>query len=130
MKLSKIIINSAIVAASIITACNANAGVTATTANSRANCINNESVTWWLGHPYNWRVVSTHSNIYGGGHLIDTGYSNTWRQAAIHWNEAPLDDHRWYVAGYHYLAEYASGRTPFAITYAINCNIYDGWWDH
>ena len=35
----------------------ANAGINGTTAHSRANCVNNESITWWLGHSYNWRVV-------------------------------------------------------------------------
>jgi hypothetical protein len=46
----------------------AHAGLAATTVHSRANCSNNESITWWLGHPYDWRVVSIHTNIYGGAH--------------------------------------------------------------
>ncbi|WP_157698153.1 hypothetical protein [Legionella clemsonensis] len=32
----------------------AHAGINATTAHSRANCVNNESITWWLGHSYDW----------------------------------------------------------------------------
>lgn len=108
----------------------ASAGVVSTTVHSRANCVNNESITWWLGHAYDWRVVSTHSNIYGGGHLIDTGYAVTWRQAAVHWGEAPLDDHRWIVSGYHYLSDYGNGRMPFEITNVGDCSIYNGWWDH
>ncbi|KTC89277.1 MULTISPECIES: hypothetical protein [Legionella] len=108
----------------------ANAGLAATTVHSRANCINNESITWWLGHAYDWRVVSTHTNIYGGGHLIDTGYAVTWRQAAVHWNEAPLNDHRWVVSGYHYLSDYGNGRVPFDTTSVGDCSIYNGWWDY
>ena len=106
------------------------AGMVSTTVHSRANCINNESITWWFNHPYDWRVVSTHSNIYGGGQPIDTGYTVTWRQAAVHWNEAPLNDHRWVVSGYHYLSDYGNGRVPFETTTVGNCSIYNGWWDH
>jgi hypothetical protein len=107
-----------------------NAGLVSTTVHSRANCINNESITWWLGHSYDWRVVSTHTNIYGGGHLIDTGFAMTWRQAAVHWGEAPLNDHRWVVAGYHYLSDYGRGRVPFDTTNVGDCSIYNGWWDY
>jgi len=109
----------------------ANAGMVATTANSRANCYNNESVTWFFNHPYDWRVFSVHYNIYHEGtHQIDTGYRYTWRQAAIHWGEAPLGDHRWTVSGYHFLADYGNGNIPFDKTYAHDCSIYNGWWDH
>lgn len=106
------------------------AGLVSTTVHSRANCSNNESITWWLGHPYDWRVVSTHTNIYGGGHLMDTGYAYTWRQAAVHWGEAPLGDHRWVVSGYHYLKSYGHGKVPFDTTTVGDCSIYNGWWDH
>lgn len=108
------------------------AGLNRTTVHSRANCINNESITWWLNHPYDWRVVSVHANIYGTDkdHIIDTGYAVTWRQAAVHWGEAPLNDHRWVVSGYHYLSTYAKGKVPFDTTTAGDCSIYDGWWDY
>lgn len=109
---------------------NSYAGLYSTTVHSRANCINNESITWWLGHPYNWKVFSIHSNLYGGQHHVDTGFNYTWRAAAVHWGEAPLDDHRWTVGGYHYLAEYGNGRIPFDETHVGNCSIYNGWWDH
>jgi hypothetical protein len=105
-------------------------GTTATTVHSRANCYNNESITWWLFHPYNWKVVSIHISIYGDSHLVDTGFSYTWRQAAVHWGEAPLGDHRWVVNGYHYLIDYGNGRVPFDTTNVKDCNIYNGWWDY
>lgn len=108
----------------------ANAGLLATTVHSRANCVNNESITWWLGHAYDWRVVSFHNNIYGGYHSIDTGYAVTWRQAAVHWGEAPLNDHRWAVSGFHYLSDYGNGKVPFDSTAVGDCSIYNGWWDY
>lgn len=110
---------------------NVYAGLHATTVHSRANCINNESITWWLGHAYNWRVISIHTNTDNNvAHHIDTKYSRTWRQAAVHWREAPLGNKTWSVSGHHFLLEYAGGRYPFESTYVDNCSIYDGWWDY
>ncbi|MGM9454658.1 hypothetical protein ACTAZI_15120 [Legionella bozemanae] len=62
---SKIIIPALLIGLQINVA---NAGLAVTTVHSRANCINNESITWWLGHAYDWRVLSAHVNIYGGNH--------------------------------------------------------------
>lgn len=107
------------------------AGINGTTAHSRANCINNESITWWLGHSYDWRVVSIHNeSISHTSHLIDTGYAVTWRQAAVHWKEAPLGFNNWSVSGHHFLSDYAGGQFPFESTYVDDCSIYDGWWDY
>ena len=51
------------------------AGLYKTTIHSRANCLNNESITWWNGNPYSWRVVSIHTHTpTNQTHLIDTGY--------------------------------------------------------
>ncbi len=112
----------------------ADAGLVSTTVHSRANCSNNESITWWLGHPFDWRVLSIHTDIYSGGsHNIDTGFSKTWRQAAVHWKEAPMKeppDRRWVVSGYHFLSDYGNGNIPFDKTNVGDCDIYNGWWDH
>lgn len=106
-------------------------GINGTTAHSRANCINNESITWWLGHAYDWRVVSIHTDKNtGNSHHIDTGYAHTWRQAAVHWREAPLSKNNWSVSGHHFLLDYTGGRFPFESTYVDDCSIYDGWWDY
>ncbi len=105
---------------------NANAGLDWTTVHSRANCLNNESITWWYLHPYNWRVVSIHHHIATNvQHAIDTGYATTWRQHAIHWGE-PMASGKWEVWGYHYLKGYHDS-FPFDTTYADSCNIIDGW---
>lgn len=123
----KIILLSAILG---VASLNSYAGLVATTVHSRANCYNNESITWWLNHSYDWRVVSVHFDIYNSAHHIDTGYAYTWRQAAVHWGEAPLGDHRWTVSGYHYLIDYGNGKIPFDSTHVGDCSIYNGWWDY
>ncbi len=105
---------------------NANAGLDWTTVHSRANCLNNESITWWYLHPYNWRVVSRHHHHKSReDHYMDTGFAYTWRQHAIHWGE-PIPDGKWSVKGFHYLVDY-SEVTPFDFTYADDCDIIEGW---
>ncbi len=104
-------------------------GINKTTVHSRANCMNNESITWWLGHSFNWRVVSIHQHHKDGPyHVIDTGYNTTWRQAAVCWGEAGFKD-KWIVTGFHYLKGWGNGRY-FDKTDATDCNIYTGWWDY
>ncbi len=110
---------------------NAHSGLWGTTAHSRANCVNNESITWYAGHPYSWRVISFHNYDYthpnSGYHMVDTGMSNTWRQAAVHWNESPVGG-KYFVSGFHYFLE--RGRQILDVnTTATDCSIYDGWWD-
>jgi hypothetical protein len=111
-----------------------NAGIIAPTAHSRANCIGfNESITWYLGHSYWWRVESHHYSSEHDTrprHILNTGAHLTWRAAAYHATEAysSRGDH-WYVVGYHFF--YPNGREVLdTITKASNCNIYDGWWDY
>ena len=112
----------------------ANAGVVAPTAHSRANCAGfNESITWQLGYSYWWRVESHHFLSIGDArphHILNTGKNLTWRAAAYHATEgySSRGDH-WYVAGYHFF--YPNGREVLdTTTMAIDCSIYDGWWDH
>ena len=110
----------------MVASLSANAGLWGTTAHSRANCVNNESITWYAGHSFNWRVVSFH-NINGGYHYIDTGMGYTWRQAAVHWNES-YPGGKYFVSGFHYYED--RGRQVLDVnTTASDCSIYDGWWD-
>jgi hypothetical protein len=103
-----------------------NAGLDWTTVHSRANCLNNESITWWYLHPFNWRVVSIHRHTTGlDTHHIDTGWWYDWRVAAIHWGE-PLASGKWEVSGYHYYDGYSTN-VPMATTWADDCQIIDGW---
>jgi hypothetical protein len=95
----------------------AHAGLFRMTVHSRANCANNESITWWKDHHHTWRIISYHASPYGGGHVIDTGWDYNWRVAAIHWGEGnPLK--LWQVFGKHYDYSY-SKVAPFEETYAI-----------
>lgn len=112
-------------------AVNAHAGLWGTTAHSRANCVNNESITWYAGHSFDWKVVSFHNYDFhhpgSGYHYIDTGMSYTWRQAAVHWNEAWPGD-TYMVEGFHYYKE--RGREVLDTnTQATDCSVYDGWWN-
>lgn len=68
----------------VITSDTAQAGLDRTTVHSRANCLNNESITWWYLHPYNWRVISYHTDQGAQSHTMDTGFNYTWRAHAIH----------------------------------------------
>lgn len=111
------------------------AGFGVTTAASRANCINNESVTWNSKQSFNWRTISIHKHVNGKtdpyfNHLVDTGWAVTWRSAAVHWSEAPdIGKYNWNTWGYHFFAGYANGKWPFVENYARDCRLYDGWWD-
>lgn len=119
----------------IALAINAHAGFNGTTAASRANCINNESITWYYNHPFQWKTISIHQHVNGNKdpywyHLIDTGWATTWRSAAVHWSESPdVGQYKWDVDGYHFYIDYANGKWPMAQTYARDCHLYDGWWD-
>ena len=111
---------------------NTHAGIYATTAHSRANCVNNESITWWLGHSFFWRVISFHNydlnHPQKGYHVINTGMYETWRQAAVHWGESGPGG-SYFVSGFHYFI-YRNHEILDVNTQASNCNIYDGWWDY
>jgi hypothetical protein len=104
----------------------AHAGVHQTTVHSRANCLNNESITWWLNHPYNWRVVSYHISAFNEYHSMDTGFQHTWRAHAIHWGEGDITN-LWTVYGDHFQYEY-SKTVPFDQTEANFCDIIHGWY--
>ena len=105
----------------------AQAGFNGLTSHSRANCINNESITWdWT----TYRLSGTVSQHYRYGswvHGITTGWQNTWRSAAVHWSEA-VPGSGWRVIGYHWLKINGQERM-IAQTDVQDCSIYDGWWD-
>jgi len=107
----------------------AKAGVAALTHHSRANCAGfNESISWRLGYSYLLRTYSEHfRNIDDDlpAHTLDTGQQRTWRSAAVHATEGYGG---WYVRGSHLIHD---GRDWTEIrTWATDCKIYDGWWDH
>ncbi len=84
----------------------AQAGLHGFTMHSRANCANNESISWWAGHSF-------------------TGWQTTWRSAAVHWGEGTGG---WYVLGHHWGIDSHRDKVLLSKTDAIDCRWYDGWW--
>lgn len=109
---------------------NSHAGLAGLTHHSRANCVNNESISWWAGHNFYSRIIAYHN--YGGSQicLYDTFKFYGWRNAAVHWGEAPkVASGDWNVYAYHIM--YSFNGYPFTaqITNVNDCSIYNGWWD-
>lgn len=105
----------------------AHAGLHSRTQHSRANCVNNESITWHAGYSYNLYTISQHYHNGFLDHTVTAGWEWTWRSAAVHWNEA-WPGNSWQVIGYHWINE--RGRNRLLETTNVNdCSIYDGWWD-
>lgn len=82
------------------------------------------------GHPSYWHVINFHNYDYNrpgqGYHYIDTGMTQTWRQAAVHWNESAPGG-KYLVSGFHYYID--RGRELLdGNTIVSDCSIYDGWW--
>lgn len=110
------------------------AGFYGPTSHSRANCAGfNESVAWWFAHPDYRRSISYHfrnERSHAPTHSIDTGMIYSFRAAAYHATEAYSSrGDAWRVIGYHYYKEGRNEKVG-AVSGAIDCNIYDGWWDH
>lgn len=117
-------------ALALLCAAPAKAGLWGLTIHSRANCLNNESITWdrtanhWLWtqswHYRNWSALQ---------HVVTAGTRYTWRSAAVHWGEGNNLVPPWRVIGYHYRYDALKRRwVNLGVTYATGCNIYDGWW--
>lgn len=101
------------------------AGINGLTIHSRANCVNNESITWDLTENWQLATISTHYKDGIIQHSVPTGWQNTWRSAAVHWGEGTGG---WYVEGQHYII--MSGvQKNLGTTRSENCSGYDGWWD-
>lgn len=109
------------------------AGFNGLTVHSRANCANNESITWDYLKIHKLHTASEHyfpdNGVSGKGHrvhTIDTGWEDTWRSAAVHWGEGTG---KWWVYGNHYIKEGRHAARLIKTTFAQDCAIYDGWWD-
>lgn len=101
---------------------------------SRANCVNNESITWDFTKPHQLAVVSFHIADYMNRmgqyekHRLQTAWGLTKRAAAVHWGEGRTPAGYYLVQGWHW--EFL-GRNEIlrANTSVDNCSIYNGWWD-
>lgn len=106
------------------------AGFHSLTANSRANCVNNESITWHANHYYWMRVISFHNYNHIQQHVIDTFQVFTCRAAAVCWAEAPKGQgDPWDVYAYHLMYDNWGKEYIYKITSTNDCDIYNGWWD-
>lgn len=101
------------------------AGFNGFTIHSRANCGNNESISWDWTH--DWWLWTTSKHIKNRSeHTVDTGKAWTWRSAAVHWGEGTGD---YTVSGNHYRHYTDNTYHNEGNTIVNNCDIYDGWWD-
>lgn len=89
---------------------------------SRANCINNESITWdpFFGSYWLW-TYSWHWQYGVYQHNLATGWEYTWRSAAIHWGEGFSGG--WLVQGGHWMWVSGYGNLYLGTTSATNCNL-------
>lgn len=104
----------------------ANAAFNGLSIHSRANCVNNETISWDWTHYWTLNTQTAH---YQNGRLIHqyvTGWQNTWRSAAVCWGEGRGG---WYVVGNHYIAYKSGDMIPLGSTNVTDCSIYNGWWD-
>lgn len=102
------------------------AGFNGVTHHSRANCANNESISWdWNKNWYFW-VKSEHTHQNGTFHRQATGWVNTWRAAVVDWGEGRGG---WKVEGWHWMLDQKGYAILKAHEIVYNCSIYDGWWD-
>ena len=110
---------------SIIACSSANAGLHGLTHHSRANCVNNETISWHAGHNYWFWIVSRHRND-NEDHQLVQDWTFTWRAAAVHWGEGKGG---WSVEGHHWMKDNYGRPVEVANENVTDCSIYDGWWD-
>ena len=105
-----------------------NAGFNGLTHHSRANCGNNESISWDWTASHLLRVYSDHAyaDFPREEHVVDTGWQDTWRSAAVHWGEGRGG---WTVLGQHWMRDNRGKEYVAAQEVVTDCSIYDGWWD-
>lgn len=107
----------------------ANAGLNGLTIHSRANCVTNESITWDATHYWMLAIKSGHYYFENGEqvykHNMNTGWENTWRNAAVHWGEGTGG---FYVEASHWKLD-GQKAVYLGNTAAFDCNTYEGWWE-
>jgi hypothetical protein len=89
---------------------------------SRANCINNESISWdWPSNSYWLWTNSFHQRNGVSEPVIQTGWEYTYRSAAVHWGEGFYGGA--YVVGDHYMWISGYGTLFMGRTQTNNCNL-------
>ena len=101
---------------------------------SRANCGNNESITWHGAIREPLYVTSRHALWLNFQHCVSStgascnlfptpGLVRTRRAAAVHWGEAPTGSTAWYVYGNHYRVTSRGVWYLWRNTSAFGCNL-------
>lgn len=121
-KLAKIVFTVAVAASTMLVSAPSRAGMVWF---SRANCFNNESITWdWPGNNHMLWTNSFHYNGRAGRWEapIRTGWQWTYRSAAIHAWEGLKGGY--YVIGHHFNYSYPQGEYLMGYTPTTNCQIH------
>jgi hypothetical protein len=118
-----------IIILSLLCISSAQAGLKSLTHHSRANCVNNETISWQKGHNYWFWIVSRHKNVITGeDHQVIANWALTWRAAAVHWGEGNGTG-LWTVEGHHWMRDHNMQPVEVATETVRDCSIYDGWWE-
>lgn len=89
---------------------------------SRANCVNNESISWdWPTNSYWLYTIGQHYRNGAWEPAIHTGWEYTFRSAAVHWGEGFSGGA--YVIGSHYMYISGYGTLYLGQTPTTNCNL-------
>jgi hypothetical protein len=105
----------------------ASAAINALSIHSRANCVNNESISWDATHRWYLATESWHYLKGALVHLVGSGWETTWRSAGVHWGEGTGG---YQVIGYHHIwKDGADSDSLLGVTNVKNCSIYNGWWE-
>jgi hypothetical protein len=106
---------------------NAHAGLLGLTHHSRANCGNNESISWDATKPHWLSVHSTHlDHKTSKGHEVEDKMRFTRRSAAVCWFEATSG---YTVIGRHFTKDDDDGEVYMAKMEMVDdCSLYNGWW--
>ena len=104
------------------------AGFNGLTHHSRANCANNETISWDWTENHLVKIDSTHVGVVPGqsDHKLNVDWQNSWRIAAVHWGEGKGG---WEVTGIHWMKDKKDKPYIAASEQVYDCSIYDGWWD-
>lgn len=106
---------------------NANAGLFGITHHSRANCANNETISWDAKKQHWFATDSTHNNMVNGvGHIVRDDFRKTRRSAAVCWAEGLSG---WMVIGRHYIKEHENEKVKMVkMEVVYDCSLDEGWW--
>lgn len=120
-KLAKTVSSVAVAASALLASAPSQAGLVWF---SRANCINNESITWdWPGNNWMLWTNSFHydTRVRAWEPTIRTGWEWGYRSAAVHWREGLQGGRQ--VTGHHFSYSWPYGEYLLGRTNTTGCNL-------